>query len=141
MRVLVQSSTTCYHDEHDGQKYGSWSRHSSFTVDLAYKAGDNDKEPYGVEGFLIPDDSTHAYVLSMTYSTGDSFGTASGEGCVLGCFGSVEAADAAKKAVEENEDNYTINIVDELGRAIKISNPAAGYFETVETVTIQAFAL
>lgn len=141
MRVLVGSSTTCYHYEHDGEEYGSWSRSNSFSIDSVRVARDDEQEPYGTDGFLIPDGSDIAYVLSMTYSTGDSFGKSDGEGAILGCFGSLEVARAAKAAVEANEDNYSIEVVDDFGRSIKMTNPGAGYFESIGRINIQLFPL
>lgn len=82
------------------------------------------------------DPSEKAYAVYMVYSTGDSFHTE--DGCmevmmVNQNFEMVEKNIAAIKKACEGDGEWNIELFTDDGTVVKLSNPAAGYFEHLET--------
>lgn len=141
MRICVEYDEICTHSEREPEQYGSWSESYSSEVTRAYRIGDDDKTPYGSETFVIPDDSTDAYVVYMIYSTGDSFGSSDGNIDIIHCTGNEEAADKLAKLITENSEEFTIKFTDDFGRDISIDNRGAGYFESISYVGVEKFSI
>lgn len=140
MRVIVKSSEYLEYSEEAEEQYGSWSQSWDFNVERVFKADDKYKAAYDEDGYLIQD-GDKAYVIVMRYDTGDSFGSASGKGIVIHVFGNKEVAQAALKALEDNQDSDSINVLDDFGREIKLSNPGWGYFESITYIDLQEFSV
>lgn len=146
MKIFVKYDTRCYTDYHDGEEYGSWEKSGDFWVDGVYSR----KNGYGYEEF----DTTfkakigdRVYVLWIKYGTGDSFGHESGRGEIMWVFKNVKVAEAAAKAWREQTEHYRENheysvvFEDDNGDEVKLSNPAAGYFESLESVNVDSFLI
>lgn len=140
MKLFVQYDEICLDSYHSGEEYGDWSADYSFGVNgvTTTRSSWSDEE-FEVDFEAVAGDTI--YVLSMIYSTGDSFGHATGHGEVLWAFKSKDVADAAAKAVEGNADGYTIEIISDGGKTVKLSNPGSGYFETVSSIYVESFIL
>lgn len=141
MRICVEYDEICTHSEREPEQYGSWSESYSSEVTRAYRIGEDEKAPYGSETFVIPDDSTDAYVVYMIYSTGDSFGRSDGNIDIIHCTGNEEAADKLAKLITENSEEFTIKFTDDFGRDISIDNRGAGYFESISYVGVEKFSI
>lgn len=141
MRICVEYSEYCEHSEREPEEYGSWSESYSSSVDSAYRIGEDEKAPYGSETFIVPDDATEVFVVYMIYSTGDSFGHADGKIDIIHCTSSEEAADKLAKMITENSEEFTIKFTDDFGRDISIDNRGAGYFEHIDYVSVERFAI
>ena len=139
VRVVVHASETCTDSERSGDRYGSWSESYDFDIRAVYAVGPNYTTSYGEEVFLVPQGTKLVHVLTMTYDDGDSFGNATGKGVVLGAFADARRAVAAEQALKKNPKSHTITVLDDFGRSISISNPGAGYFETVTGIDIRPF--
>lgn len=130
------------HESHgDGEWDCSWSYDGSFNVTgvvLENPAGFS-YETLNVNWDASPGEEV--YVLTMIYSTGDSFGYASGKGEVLWVFKDFDVAKNAAKRLREQEDEYSVKIEDETGQTIQLSNPGSGYFESVEEIRLESFKL
>lgn len=81
------------------------------------------------------------YVLTMIYSTGDTFGGSTGNGEVLWVFKDIECAKRAGQAIRDNEESYSIDIIDETGKHVQLSNPGFGYFECIEQILLESFVV
>lgn len=96
--------------------------HEKFGLNVDLKAGDP------------------AFVLTMIYSSGDSFGTSRGNGEVLWVFKDAATALAARdkwmQQCRSGEYVESVEFNDEIGNKIRLSNPAAGYFENMSDVII-----
>lgn len=141
MRVIVKESAELLDEQRSNQQYGSWSETWQYGIDGVRVDTAADDLGYDEEGYLLPAGSTMAHVLWMTYDTGDSFGNATGKGCILGVFADRKLAEAALAAVEKQIDEFTIKVKDDFGREISISNPGAGYFEHVQTINLDSYSL
>lgn len=85
--------------------------------------------PYSID----PDKK--AYAVYMIYSTGDSFH--SEDGCIEVMmvnqnFEMVEKNITAIKEANEGDGEWNIKLFTDDGTAVKLSNPAAGYFEHLQ---------
>lgn len=79
------------------------------------------------------------YVLYMRYSSGDSFGCANGKAEIIWVFKNKEVAMAAKKIWENANENDMVEIFTDSGKSLKLSNPAAGYFENVSSINLETY--
>ena len=126
--------------EHDGEEYGEWHEHNDIIIGdvyIGYKLSNTRRyssEVFTVNYTVSPGDKV--YVLVMTYSTGDSFGSSTGHKEVLWVFKDLEVAKDARKEVHDQDQDYDINFVTDGGKIIKLSNPAAGYFEHLEDLEV-----
>ena len=82
------------------------------------------------------DPSKQAYAVYMVYSTGDSFHHESGIIEVMMVNQDFEKAEqnveAIKKACESGEEQSSIKLLTDDGTVVRLSNPAAGYFERLQ---------
>lgn len=143
MRIIVTEEEICTSRYHSGEQFGDWEEHYSYDVVSARVANDDAGNSYGEEGYMIPDGSTEVHVIYMIYDTGDSFGSAYGRGAILGAFGNREVAEKALEEIEKQAklDKYSIEVEDDFKRKIKLSNPGAGYFESVNSINLRTFNL
>jgi hypothetical protein len=85
----------------------------------------------------------------MTYGSGDSFGSSSGNIEILWVFKDANVALAAQQHWEKAcniadnslsyKDKESVTFLDDNNNEIKLSNPSAGYFETTEYITLTTF--
>lgn len=141
MLICVNYEETCYNSEHEGGSYGSWSEDYSSSITDVYEINDKDSRPYSSETFLVPDGTEEVFVVYMIYSTGDSFGRATGKIDVLHCTSNEEAAHELAKKITDNPDEYAIKFVDDFGRDISLYNNGAGYFERISYVEVERFSV
>lgn len=141
MRVIIDYNLSLDNSYHDGKQFGDWRDDYSFEIVCARKAADDEPTPYGSEGFIIPDEFEEVHVLWIRYSDGDSFGRAEGKGAIVGAFGDIGVANEAMKRLRAQEDDYTIEVKDDLGRQISMHNPGAGYFESIDSFNLETFSL
>lgn len=147
MKIFVQYSQVCTHSEREEEEYGAWSADYDFYVKGA-STGSVINAKYSrwsaEEEFEVDFDATPGetiWVLSMIYSSGDSFGNSTGNGEVIWVFKTKEAADKAAQAIEDNPDEWEIKFELESGKSVKLSNPAAGYFENISALYVEPFVL
>lgn len=83
------------------------------------------------------------YLLSVIYSTGDSFSHHTGHIEYIDLYSNIEYAEAAQKMIEnayaakDKEERYSVDILDNNGNMRKISSSSwVGYFESLEEVRI-----
>lgn len=147
MKLFVQYQQTTVDSYHSGEEYGEWSADYDFKVQSVSTASLESKYrryDYREERFEVDFEATSGdtiWVLSMTYSSGDSFGSSTGNGEVLWVFKSRKHAEQAADNFNENKDTYQIDIKTDGGADIKLSNPAAGYFENLGSMYVEPFTL
>ena len=143
MRVVVKEETHCTYSHREPEDYGAWEQHFDYEITGVFIVDDDYKLSYGEEGYRIPDDSEDAYVIHMIYSDGDSFGRSTGNGVILGVFGTSEAANLAYDEIKKQVKNgsFTIEVLDDEGKTIKIHNPAAGYFEHADYIELNSYKI
>lgn len=148
MKLFVQYKSVCVEEYHSGEQYGDWSAEYDFTVKgvstASLKSGKYRQTDYLEEEFEVDFDATPGetiWVLSMVYSSGDSFGSSSGNGEVLWVFKSRELAEHVASQVNDNSEQFQIAIKTDGGADIVLSNPAAGYFENISAMYVEPFTL
>lgn len=141
MRVSAELNSYVAHSYSGEGSFADWSESYTTTLGTVRTLGEDEDVLYPADGYKIPDGSEYAYVLWIEYGTGDSFGSADGCGSILGVFGSREVANKAKAEFEKCSCEFSIEISDDFDRKIKMSNPAAGYFEHVESVHLDEVKL
>lgn len=131
----VQDTISSYHS---GEQYGDWSAEYDFRVTGVSLTP---RDRYSEEKLGLPEVKAGdvVYVLWMTYSSGDSFGSSSGNGEVLWVFKDATLALRAKQKFEAAEDAYQIEIEADDGVKFVLSNPAAGYFENMGFCEVSTF--
>lgn len=141
MRVAVEYEQRCTHDYHSGEQYGDWQTDYSSSVVGVRVLEEDEKAEYHSETFLLPDDTTTAYVVYMIYSTGDSFGHSDGNIDIIHCTASSEKAHELAKKITDNSNEYSIKFTDDFGREISIDNRGAGYFEHIDYVEVVGYTI
>lgn len=140
MKLYVQYENSVTDSYHSGEKYGEWWEEYNF-----YVSGVSVSQRRGCfESFEVPfelETGQPVYVLSMIYSSGDSFGNSTGNGEVIWVFKDKEIANDAKKALEGADDKYQIKFIAEGGNEITMSNPGWGYFENTTDISLECFML
>ena len=141
--VFVQYSEVCTHSEREDVEWGSWSEDWDFSV---RSVSTSSRDRYNEEKFTLDIDvkaGDHVFVLYMVYSTGDTFGRASGKGEVLWVFKDADTAREALRLWKEENDKrdpeYSVKFEDDTGRVIQLSNPGSGYFENVSYIELETF--
>lgn len=141
MRVAVEYDQYCDEDYHSGEQYGEWRTSFSSSVTGVRVLGEKENAGYTSEVFILPDDTTTAYVVYMIYSSGDSFGNSNGNIDIIHCTSSSEKAHELAKKITENSEEFTIKFIDDFDREISIHNNGAGYFEHIDYVEVLSFDL
>ncbi len=148
MKIYVQHKQYCTNSTQSDESYSEWS--ASYDSEIT---GASLSPKYGDEEFEVSFECTPGipvFVLSMTYTTGDSFGSSSGNLEILWVFKDPETALNAKQVWETacyNHDNsltyddYSVQFQDEQQNIITLSNPAIGYFEKIENINLSIFLL
>lgn len=141
--LYVKYELNCLDNYHSGEQYGDWYAHYDFSVkgvSLSEPEAYGCYEKFGLKEVELGD---VVYVLWMTYSSGDSFGSSTGNGEVLWVFKDVKLALRAKQLYEKinADDNcmFSIEMETEDGEKFKMSNPAAGYFENMGSIEVSTF--
>jgi hypothetical protein len=136
MKLYVEVDNQCTHNKRSKKPYGDWSATYEFEV----KGVSLESNYYFTsEEFEVSFEAKEAdivYVLSLTYSSGDSFGTARGKGEVLMVFKSQTLAYDALRHVEANEQASEFEFLVDSGEKVKVSNVAYGYFENISSVDV-----
>ena len=136
--LFVEERRSCVHeyDDDDGEQYGSWERRYDNAVT---KVSRNSKllHRYNFTACKVPDEvynAPYVYIVVVTYNTGDSFGTSSGNIAIAFITENPGEALEAKDVIE-NGDGWTDKWCDHPKSAS--SYPRwQGYFESVESVDI-----
>lgn len=147
MKLYVNYHERCLEDYWDGQEYGDWRREWEYEVrsvglsTLApWRGLGHDVEELETDFDVVAGDTV--YVLWMTYRTGDTFGHETGRGEILWVFKDRQAAEAARTIWEENACNaYTVEFYSDSGKLVKVSSPAAGYFEDLGYLELSEFVV
>ena len=136
--VFVKYNETQTEYYHDGEQWGEWHASYDFSIEgVSLTApSHHEYEKLGLEN-VKPGDVV--YVFWMTYSTGDSFGHATGQGEVLWVFKDPNLALAAKQKFMQDKEQYLIEINTDDGKTFTLSNPASGYFENLGELEISTF--
>lgn len=143
MQVYVQYLERCIHNEREDREYGNWREEYNFNirgVSLTSRDRWNEEK---IEMGCDVKAGDPVFVLYMVYDSGDSFGRAYGKGEVLWVFKDADTALEAKRRWEEENDKqdpeYSVTFEDDVGRVIKLSNPAAGYFESLGYIELSTY--
>ena len=145
MKLHVKHNETCdYHNvfEDDDMDY-SWESGFTHTIFGVYKKKPKDND-FRYEAFTVDFDAErgdHVYVVTMIYSSGDSFGCAFGKHEVLWVFSDLDLAERLCEKVRRGKDDETMSIKTESGKKVKMSNPVSGYFEGLMSVEIDIFII
>lgn len=141
MKIYVEYNVISLGSYQSDEPYGDWWEDLDFEVKGVSigKPARVVTEDFNInENFNIGDE---VWVVYMIYSSGDSFGSSTGNGEVLWVFKTEEDAIRAKEAIKEQERNSSINFNTANGQLVKMSNPAWGYFENVSSVNIEKFVI
>jgi hypothetical protein len=141
IKVLVEYDERCTHSEREPKQYGSWSEQYSSSITNVRRISDDEDRPYRSDVFAVPEGTDKVYVVYMIYSTGDSFGRREGNIDVIHCTAREDAAHALADKITKNADEYSIEFVDDFDRPIKISNRGAGYFESIDYVSVECYTI
>ena len=137
MKLYVKTDEYCTHSHREDRDYGEWSETYSFTVDGVYLNKTPGERYDMVEVAFDAKVGDTAAVLYMTYSTGDSFGSSTGNGEVIWVFPDGDTAVRAMRKYQANMEKFSVEFDDGFGNLIKMHNPAAGYFERLEDIDVK----
>lgn len=116
--------------------YADWRDEYYYSVDSAFISPPNRKayEEIGLDFEIKVGDKL--YVLWATYSTGDSFGMAYGQGEIIWVFSDKSWACNAKDIIQLNRKEPYVEIIVDGDKAIRIGNIAFGYFDSLDSTYI-----
>lgn len=144
MKLYVKTKSYCYESHRSEEEYGDWYSNSDFSIKGVYA---NKPDGWDVESFDLPFECNigdPVFVLWMTYSSGDSFGHSEGNGEVLWVFKDPLIALNAKRVWEKANDkdgHYEVEFLADNNLKVKMSNPAAGYFENMSSLELESFLI
>jgi hypothetical protein len=136
IRVHTSSVTTSY--DREEERSGSWKEHLDSSIEGVSIAEASDTiDCYDVM------DADKVHVLYLRYSDGDSFGRCYGKLEVLWAFSSYSKADAAFAAMNEaiQKDVYSVEIENDFGKKVTLSNPCFDYFACADELGIREFSV
>lgn len=143
MDLFVQYHEQCVDSYRSDEEYGDWRENYNFGVEGVSLTSRN---RYGEEklGCLVDVKAGDVvFVLYMTYDTGDTFGTAKGQGEIIWVFKDANLAMKAKdlwtKENDKRDPEFSIEFEVDGGQKVKQCNPAAGYFENVGYIDVATF--
>lgn len=125
--VYIHSRCRCVDSEYAQEEYGNWSEQYEFILDKASLSDHSSDDDFPVLPVKLGDD---IWVLYLTYSDGDSFGSADGKGLIIWAFAD---ASVAKRALHDCEhaietENQSFVFSSDAGKTITIGNPTSDYF-------------
>lgn len=146
--IYVLTENFCHDSYHSSERYGEWHEHHSCSVQgVCLNKPDRSQHGYYTEWDAIELGDREVsvgdtvYVITMTYDTGDSFGYATGKMEVMWATPDrAEALDIAR-AISQQQDEFSVKFTLDSGKEIRLSNPGAGYFESVTSIDVDAFAV
>jgi hypothetical protein len=137
MKLYCEINEYCTDSECSDEEYGSWEEHYDFEVKNVF----SEKSKFLEEFDLDVSKGDIVFSLSVKYSTGDSFGYATGKGEIVWIFSKREYADIAMLQYKGQENNTSIKLSLEMpdGKLKKVilSNVVSGYFENLEELDIK----
>ncbi len=142
--VTIQYRNPCTHRDQSPEQFGDWSESYDHELVRAYRTPDTKESLHDKELFTVQDlnPTNLVYVVWLTYTSGDSFGSSTGNLSICHCSSSLEKAQKIKKLIEEaNTEEYYVEFQDDLGNPVKYANPLFGYFEHLETIDITPMIL
>lgn len=123
----------------EGYQYGKW--HVIQETNVTGVVLDRYLNEYsGVEEFTV--DATAGdpvYVVSVIYSTGDSFGYKTGELCVVGVYNNMKDAESVQAKILKYPRWNDIRVTLSDGTKEQIYGPWAGFFERIQNVRLEKF--
>jgi len=139
-KLFVKYKSYCLNSFQSEKDYGDWGSTNDFSVEGVTLTKPED---YNFEEFEVPDSvkkGDDVYVLWMSYSTGDSFGSSTGNGEIIWVFSDKKLGEKAK-ALWNNSKEYYVEFDVGHGITKKIHNPAYGYFEDIEYLSLETFTV
>lgn len=136
-KVYVETLEISYESYHSGEQYGDWGETKGFDVTKVSLTQEFCDECFDLGEPVVAGDKVH--VVYVVYDTGDSFGRSTGNGELVWVFKDEELALRAVNEIEKNSTEFSIKIDLGENRAMRWSNPGAGYFERVTKVTYATF--
>ena len=138
--VRVKYESILISSHHSDEKYGEWHENYSSRITEVVKVNKDEKSSYNSDIFPIKADSKVVYVVYMIYNSGDSFGVSEGNIDIIHCTSDLEAAKNLALSVR-NSNDYLIKLKNEFDEDVSICNQAYGYFESIESLCVEAFSI
>lgn len=131
----IEIISSCVYDECEGVQFGSWGKQFNETVT---KVSRDCKflNRFSFSSYKVPDEvynSTYVYIVVVTYSSGDTFGSSSGNTAIAFI---TENPDEALKAKDAAEHDWSKPEWSEHPKNVSRYPTWTGYFERVENVEI-----
>lgn len=143
MDLFVQYNQNCTDSYRSEEEYGDWGSTYDFHVEGVSLTSRNLYEEEKLGCLVDVKAGDVVFVLYMTYDTGDTFGTAKGQGEIIWVFKDANLAMKAKdlwtKENDKRDPEFSIEFEVDGGQKVKQSNPAAGYFENVGYIDVATF--
>lgn len=139
MELYVKTSEICEHYSVEKTEFGNWSKSYSFIIEGVYSTPQKNAEKF----ILDVKKGDTVYALVLTYSTGDSFGSAFGKGELIWLFSEEEYARRVYYEYMNNIEKSSMYLMLEVDKKefkrTKIGNIVEGYFESLSSLDIEEF--
>ena len=137
MRVYISEESFTENSEYSEERYGSWSRDDHYSITCASAT----KKLFSTEFELDVSVGDVVFVVYVVYSSGDSFGTSTGNGDIVCVYKDAEKAVECMRTVEKCQNSYSITLLNNDDEPFTYGNPAAGYFESLTSCEIQTLVV
>lgn len=132
-------------DYHDGKIYGGWEQIKSCRIRKASKTSEG-LQRYNIKEFKISEDQLDqitqvAFVVVVTYSSGNSFGRCSGNLAIAAVFPNKDHCNEIKNELEKGKSSDWNSMVEKYPDNCQHYPDWCGYFERIESVNIEAVIL
>ena len=140
--IYVTYDSYCISSEYSDEEYGDWQQDNSFEVASAHLTLPRNAGGSYEQFELDVQEGDEIFAVYVRYGSGDSFGSSTGNGSIIAAYTDIEHARIAVSNFEKNSSGMQVSIpagVDMTGKLTytKVYNPAAGYFENLETVDFE----
>lgn len=137
MKIYVTSEEICTHEEYSDEEFGHWSKAHDFEItNVSVKKPTEYHDVFDLE----VQKGSRVYVLVLRYSTGDSFGKATGKGEIVWAFSEHDFAERVYYEYINNSNKDSLYLMFEVDnkkfKRTKIGNTVSGYFEDIESLEI-----
>lgn len=141
MKLYVKSNEICEEHYQETEKFGEWSSTYSFEIEGVYSAPQESSEEF----ILDVKKGDTVYALVLTYSTGDSFGSAIGRGELIWLFSEKEYAERVYYEYMNNIEKSSLHLMLEIDgkkfKRTKIGNIVYGWFENLTSLDIEEYTV
>jgi len=143
MKIYVGYNASCNSSHKSDEEYGEWSADYSSNIEHVISKKPRTSSIIYEEFEVACEIGEDVHVLSCEYSEGNSFGCSTGNFEILQVFTNLEDAEEVRKYLDFHQGTSLRrhSVITKSGNTYTICIPYAGYFESLENLSINSFVV